>query len=107
MIFFTSTVVSFTVVFGPSTFLPDLMLEKQVERTKISLCVMVTGIGNLIGRLAGGFVSCKYHSRVAMIHGITLFGFGITTVSISFAESLEAFAILSTMIGVFSGEYNH
>ncbi|XP_053388074.1 monocarboxylate transporter 14-like [Mercenaria mercenaria] len=105
MVFFVSSVTTFTVVFCPATFLPDLMRDARYNLQEISWCVMIMGFGNLIGRLINGTFASKFNNHVPWIHGITLLGFAATTTLTITSHSLTSLIVLSALLGLFSGGY--
>lgn len=103
MIFFTSSVLTFMIVFGPATFLPDLMHESMIEEKQVSWCIVGMGFGNLFGRIISGVVASRLTCRVQLIHGLALLGYGIATLVTTFAFNLPTFMVMSVLLGLFTG----
>ncbi|XP_060576572.1 monocarboxylate transporter 12-like isoform X2 [Ruditapes philippinarum] len=105
MIFFVSNGIATTALFGPSTFLPDLMQDKGISSKETAVCIIVIGVGNLFGRLLCGAFASKFNNQVVWIFGISLLGYGVTSTAMILAKSLHIFMVLSVLVGLFSGGY--
>ncbi|XP_060560668.1 monocarboxylate transporter 14-like [Ruditapes philippinarum] len=105
MVFFISSFTAFTVIFVPSTFLPDFMRHAQRSRQEISACVMVMGFGNLLGRLISGAIATRFNQHVPWIHGLTLLGLAFSTILLAISKSLISLIVLSLLLGLFSGGF--
>ena len=91
--------------FIPWTFLPSMMEEKEINPTQASFLLSILGITCLISRLISGFIldRPKIPSPVASTVSTTVAG--ISMLLLPFCSSLETFAAVGCLYGLFSGGY--
>ncbi|XP_060565751.1 monocarboxylate transporter 4-like isoform X2 [Ruditapes philippinarum] len=103
ILYLTSTVLIYLMLFVPSTFLPDLMHEFGRSSQDVYISLMAMGVGDLSARLLFGFLVQKIPRKLAFIRSAGAMLSCVASCLITRSRSLLMFAIFSGLIGVSIG----
>ena len=78
--------------------------RQGVSPTRASLLVAVMGASNTAGRLAVGLLSGLQNMDVLLLNNVSMLGSGLVALLIPLCETYSAYAVVTAVFGLLSGE---
>ena len=93
----------------PFLYLPDVALDRGVNKQEAAFIASAMGIGSMAGRAGFGFLGDIKWLETTIMHIVPITLFGALSLVFSFVRGFTNFLILAILIGLLSGKvyWNH